>query len=475
MFRTPTIICLSLLVLIISACAPLVSPSKPMPPKLLPTNFPPIMGIAVVQSVDVQILESSPLQVNAIVRGQLPDGGCTTIASADQVRDGNTFRLTLTTTTDPLVLCAMALTPFEQVATLDVDNLPPAKYTVNANGIERSFELLTRNIWTFDQQLVDALNVRNYDLLRVMMDDSFMIVTWRSEGTNYQTDSAIQQLQMNYLNTTNSLVLEPSKNLIELLGGVDPVSILGPDLGLVSPIYVSGFGADGKDEAILYVGTLSDGSLFWHGLLFAKGGFAPTIPVTGSNPTPVASPPAPAPSVIPTITILSVVEDKSVTIRANNYPADTKFDVLMGKMGTNGVDGIKVDSIDSRNGGTFTASFEIPRKLRGEDRIAIRLESNSGYYSYNWFENATSDFIPNDPKITKVKYVKSLDHVVIRTGPGSQYRAIGTFDEGQTAKVIGVSADGNWWAIFCPVDLGDACWVSTQPTLTKPVDSAGNN
>lgn len=63
---------------------PLVSPSTPMPPTPLPTNFPPIMGIAVVQSVDVQILESLLLQVHVSIRGQLPDEGCATISSRDQ-------------------------------------------------------------------------------------------------------------------------------------------------------------------------------------------------------------------------------------------------------------------------------------------------------------------------------------------------------------------------------------------------------
>lgn len=475
MSKTTLLLYMALLVLLASACAPLASEPTPIPPTPLPTNAPPILGVAVVQSMDVQILENSPLQVNAIVRGQLPDGGCTTISSAHQVREGNTIRVTLTTTTDPLALCALVLTPFEHVIALDVANLPPAKYTVNANGIERSFELLTRNIWTFNQQLVDALNARNYDLLRVMMDESFMVSTWRSQGTTYQVEPAIQQLQTNYLNTTTIMVADPSRNLIELLGGVEPVSILGPDLGPVNSLFVFGLGADGKDEAILYVGTLSDGSLYWHGLLYAKGGFTQTIPVTGPNPTPIVSAPAPAPAVIPTIAILSVVEDESVTIRANNYPANTIFDVLMGKMGTNGLNGIKVDSVNSRNGGTFTATFEIPRKLRGEDQIAIRLESSSGHYSYNWFKNITNDTIPGDPQTTKVKYVKSLDFVVIRIGPGAQYRAIGTFTEGQIAKVIGISLDGNWWSIVCPTNTGNTCWVSAKPKLTKPVDSAGNN
>lgn len=55
---------------------------------------------AQIESVEVQVRASLPLEVVAIVRGLLPDAGCTTIASVMQAREGNTLRLTLTTTTD---------------------------------------------------------------------------------------------------------------------------------------------------------------------------------------------------------------------------------------------------------------------------------------------------------------------------------------------------------------------------------------
>ena len=41
-------------------------------------------------------------------------------------------------------------------------------------------------------------------------------------------------------------------------------------------------------------------------------------------------------------------------------------------------------------GGTFTATYPIPAQLAGTPQIAIRLQSASGYYSYNWFFNATA-------------------------------------------------------------------------------------
>ena len=63
----------------------------------------------------------------------------------------------------------------------------------------------------------------------------------------------------------------------------------------------------------------------------------------------------------------------------------------MGENGTEGINGIRIDTINSANGGAFVVTFEIPKELREEEIIAIRLESESSYYSYNWFLNETSD------------------------------------------------------------------------------------
>jgi hypothetical protein len=63
----------------------------------------------------------------------------------------------------------------------------------------------------------------------------------------------------------------------------------------------------------------------------------------------------------------------------------------MGPYGTQGIGGIKVGKIESGNGGSFTATFNIPAELKGSARIAIRLTSpTSGYFAYNWFFNNTT-------------------------------------------------------------------------------------
>lgn len=100
--------------------------------------------------------------------------------------------------------------------------------------------------------------------------------------------------------------------------------------------------------------------------------------------------PTSKPATIPMFTIAGVVADQSVTIQAADFPAHQQFEVLMGAYGTLGVNVVKVATADSGNGGSFTATYTIPAALQGPARIAIRLQSVSGYYSYNWFYNNTT-------------------------------------------------------------------------------------
>jgi hypothetical protein len=94
---------------------------------------------------------------------------------------------------------------------------------------------------------------------------------------------------------------------------------------------------------------------------------------------------------IPTISIVSVVADQSVTIRTHNYPANRTFTVRMDVRGNRAIGGTVVGTLESGSGGTLTGTFNIPESLRGTSQIAIRLDSTTGgYFSYNWFVNTTS-------------------------------------------------------------------------------------
>ncbi len=52
--------------------------------------------------------------------------------------------------------------------------------------------------------------------------------------------------------------------------------------------------------------------------------------------------------------------------------------------------GTVVGTTNSESGGTFVFTYTIPDGLKGQSRIAIRMDATSGgYYSYNWFWNTT--------------------------------------------------------------------------------------
>jgi hypothetical protein len=91
---------------------------------------------------------------------------------------------------------------------------------------------------------------------------------------------------------------------------------------------------------------------------------------------------------IPTISIVSVVKNTSVTIQTDNFPPDQEFTVQMGAIGSKGIDGIVVGTTSSGAGGAFEVTYSIPAELADKPMIAIRLDSADGvYFAYNWFFN----------------------------------------------------------------------------------------
>ncbi|NUM46203.1 MAG: DUF1080 domain-containing protein [Anaerolineales bacterium] len=143
MLSLKKLIPLILTLLILAACTlpapqtPTPSPDDPItsetPAPTEPTTpGETIPGVAIVDSVDVAIAESFPVQAFATVRGNLPDG-CTTLDQIIPTRNGNTFTVSITTLRPADQVCTQALVPFEETFALDVNGLPAGDYTVVVN------------------------------------------------------------------------------------------------------------------------------------------------------------------------------------------------------------------------------------------------------------------------------------------------------------------------------------------------------
>ncbi len=104
-----------------------------------------ISGTAVVDSIEILILESFPVQINVRVRGIVPDG-CTNVDEITTTHTGSSFNVAITTLREAGQICTEAEVPFEELIPLDVVGLPAGTYTVNVNGIQGSFTLAVDNV-----------------------------------------------------------------------------------------------------------------------------------------------------------------------------------------------------------------------------------------------------------------------------------------------------------------------------------------
>lgn len=119
-------------------------PTTSAEPQTTATPAADILGQAPVDSIEVLLLESFPVQVNVIAKGNLPDG-CTEIDQIEQTRQDNAFQVTITTRRPGDAACTEQLVPFEEVIPLEVENLPAGNYSINANGALGAFALTVDN------------------------------------------------------------------------------------------------------------------------------------------------------------------------------------------------------------------------------------------------------------------------------------------------------------------------------------------
>lgn len=92
---------------------------------------------ATVESLEIRVLESYPIQAQALVSGYLPDG-CTELDEITVEREGDEFTLTLNTRRRTDVACSESLVPFEENVPLDVTDLSGG-FTVIAQNQTATF------------------------------------------------------------------------------------------------------------------------------------------------------------------------------------------------------------------------------------------------------------------------------------------------------------------------------------------------
>jgi hypothetical protein len=163
-------------------------------------------GEAVVESVEIVVLESAPPQFRAVVKGALGDS-CTRLGEIKQRRDGNTLFVTVTTLRPAGRMCAQVIKPFEETVNLDTTGMATDQFDVVANGVKQSFALTKRNTQQPDElpqaaknaleQLAKESNVAASDIKIVSIDK----VDWTDSclGLGGANESCLQAITPGFI------------------------------------------------------------------------------------------------------------------------------------------------------------------------------------------------------------------------------------------------------------------------------------
>jgi inhibitor of cysteine peptidase len=95
----------------------------------------------IVESVDVRVMESFPVQVSALVKGRLRDE-CELLGETTQSRSDHIITVTIPTFRDNVTErpCIQETDAVEQDVRLE-GAFPPGTYVVRVNGVERTFRV----------------------------------------------------------------------------------------------------------------------------------------------------------------------------------------------------------------------------------------------------------------------------------------------------------------------------------------------
>lgn len=156
-----------------------------------------VYGTATVETIQVTTLESFPVQVQVTAQGYLPDS-CTEISQVQTQKEENSFNVTISTKRPKDAVCAQVIVPFNRTIPLDVVGLKAGNYTVNVNGVKKSFELAVDNMLNEQpspmppkqQAITEADNGKNISLKN---GETFYIRLRENPTTGYSWELNLSQ------------------------------------------------------------------------------------------------------------------------------------------------------------------------------------------------------------------------------------------------------------------------------------------
>jgi heat shock protein HslJ len=112
------------------------------------------------------------------------------------------------------------------------------------------------------------------------------------------------------------------------------------------------------------------------------------------------------------------------------------------------------------------------RVLAGGNTLELVLPAGGGVLTLVDLATYEAQVDPPDPGSGEpTATVTSPAGANVRTGPGTEYPIIGVAPLGSTGRVVGVSEDGQWWAIFIPGAPNNQGWVADSTVQVENVEN----
>ena len=264
------------LALLLSACAP-----RPASALDFPTTEPTAQTTAreaQVQSVDIQLPDTDPPQVNVVVRGSLSEA-CATLAPAQVGYSSNVFEIKLYAISPTDRGCAQVTAPFETTVPLDVQNLAPGIYTVQANGVGAVFTLQSSSPTptvaptpaptpvptgagcTDAAAFVRDVTIPDYTVLE---PNTAFTKTWRLKNTGSCTWDS--DYLVSYISGT-TMSQQPGYRIVQQGDTVSPGQAVDVSVGMTSPVqsgsYRSNWGLRRENGPLLPIQGGANGNSFY--------------------------------------------------------------------------------------------------------------------------------------------------------------------------------------------------------------------
>ena len=126
----------------------------------------------------------------------------------------------------------------------------------------------------FAADLVAALVNRDYDQLKSMMSDPFVLALWGGIGEESAPGAVLDRIRDELIGENTAIIVVPPSTLQEWLQDADPLTLWPEDVKPVAAVGLGGLGPNGTDQAVLIVVETGPGRYAWYAMLLAVDGFA---------------------------------------------------------------------------------------------------------------------------------------------------------------------------------------------------------